>query len=275
MTATVSAEKIKQLRAKTGVGMGKCKKALEESKGDIEEAITLLRKAGIASAVKKGNRETNESLIAVTENATTVAFVEVSAETDFVTKNERFIQFADTIAKELLSTQPSSLEDFFSKPCQNAETIDDFRKEVVSVLGENINIARIFSLNKKAECSYGVYSHMGGKIVTLVELSKSGHDAIAKDIAMHVAAEAPEYLSPNDVPKNIVEREKDVAREQIKGKPENIINKILEGKLRAFYDQMCLIKQGFIKDPALSVEQFAKEKAGAEVTRFVRWQSGE
>lgn len=275
MTATISAEKIKQLRAKTGVGMGKCKKALEEANGDIEQAITILRKAGIASAVKKGDRETKESFIASIEDDSAIALVEVSAETDFVVKNERFVDFSNKLVKNVLSTQPSSMDDFLQQPYENSGTIDDLRKEVIAVLGENINVRRIFCLNKNSERSYGFYSHMGGKIVTIVELSKSGHDDVAKDVAMHVAAESPEYLSSKDVPKEIVERERDVAREQVKGKPENIIDKIIDGKLRAFYDQMCLVNQGFIKDPALSVEKYVKEKADAEVTRFIRWQSGE
>lgn len=279
---TVTASMIKELRDRTGVGMGKCKEALEQAKGDMELAISNLRKAGIASAVKKEGRSTNEGKIATAEENGCVALVEVNAETDFVAKNEKFLHFLENLAKDAAQTSPVSLDAFLQqKYSKDSElTIDQYRATLVQTIGENIQIRRVETVKKGSDRSIGVYSHLGGKIVTLVEISgSSSEDALAKDIAMHVAAAAPEYLSPDQVPEEMINREKDVAKGQVKGKPENIMEKIVAGKLNAFFDAVCLVKQKYIRDDALTIEQLVAARAKETgkplvVSRFIRWSVG-
>jgi elongation factor Ts len=281
--ATITPAMIKELRERTGVGMGKCKEALEEAKGDMELAIANLRKAGMASAVKKEGRETKEGMIGFAENGQTIAIVEANAETDFVVKNERFKQFLHNIAAEVAKTNPHSLEAFLQQKYSKepALTVDQYRATVVQTIGENIQIRRILTLKKAPDHSWGIYSHLGGKIVTAVEISGSGkEEALAKDIAMHTAAAAPEYLSPEKVPQEIIENEKDIARGQIKGKPANIIDKIVDGKVNAYYDANCLIRQKYIRDDSITITDLVN-KRGKEVgkpltvSHFIRWAVGQ
>ncbi len=274
---------IKDLREKTGIGMGKCKEALEEAKGDIELAISNLRKAGMASAVKKEGRATNEGLIGTADDRDVVVLVEVNAETDFVVKNDRFRDFFNTVVQEALRARPASLEAFlagkYSK--EPALTIDQYRATVVQTIGENIQIRRLLILPKSKEKSVGMYSHQGGKIVTVVEITGSGsEEALAKDVAMHVAAAAPEYLSPEKVPQQVLDQEKEIAKSQIKGKPENIIDKIVDGKLKAFYDQACLVCQKYVRDDSVTIAELVGKKAKEtgsplKVTHFIRWSVGQ
>lgn len=279
----VTATMIKELRDRTGVGMGKCKEALEEAKGDMELAISNLRKAGVASAVKKEGRTTNEGMIASAENGKAIAIVEVNAETDFVVKNDRFQEFLKNVTEEVAATQPASLEAFLAQKYSkdSSLTIDQYRALMIQTIGENIQIRRLKVLPKSSSKSIGVYNHLGGKIVTMVEISGSpAQEALAKEIAMHVAAASPEFLTPEKVPANIIEQEKDIARSQIKGKPENIVEKILEGKLNAYYDQACLVRQKFIKDDTLSIADLVAKRAKEAgqtlaVTDFLRWNVGQ
>lgn len=280
--AAVTPAMIKELRDRTGVGMAKCKEALEEAQGDIELAIANLRKAGMASAVKKEGRETKEGMIAAAHNGNTIAIVEVNAETDFVVKNDRFKEFLNNIAEEIAKTNPPSLDAFlqqkFSK--EPSLTVDQYRATVVQTIGENIQIKRFMTLQKNPERSFGIYSHLGGKILTMVEITGSSEEeALAKDIAMHTAAASPEYLSPEAVPQEIIANEKDIAKGQIQGKPANIVDKIVEGKINAFYDTNCLVCQKYIKDDSLTIKdlvnQHAKEKGKVlAVTNFLRWNIG-
>lgn len=273
----ITAEKVKKLRERTGVGMSKCKKALEESKGDIDLAIDNLRKAGMASAVKKEGREANEGLIAFAQNDSHISLIEINSETDFVAKNDKFKEYLQTMAEEILISKPDSLESFLSQKFSKDQnlTVDQYRATIIQLLGENIIIKKIKLIDKKENHSYGLYAHMQGKIVCEVELNGKDQDALAKDIAMHVAAEAPDFLNPEDIPADTVEHEKEIAKEQIKGKPENILEQILQGKINAFFDQVCLTKQKFIKDSKLSVEQFvANQSKDLKVSSFIRWQIG-
>lgn len=284
MSQPVTAALIKELRDRTGVGMGKCKEALEESKGDIELAIANLRKAGIASAVKKEGRTTNEGMIGWAENAKTVALVEVNAETDFVVKNDSFQKFVESIAHEIVKTNPADLQAFLNqKFSQDSHglTIDQFRSTIIQKIGENIQIRRMQTLPKGSDRSIGVYSHLGGKILTVVEISGSaGEEALAKDIAMHVAAAAPEFLAPESVPANIIAHEREIAQSQIKGKPANIIEKIVDGKINAFYDASCLVRQKYIKNDQLTIAELVNQRAKAtgkplKLTNFIRWSVGQ
>lgn len=283
MANQITAAMIKELRERTGIGMGKCKEALEEANGDMELAISNLRKAGMASAVKKEGRATNEGMIGTAEKNSTIAIVEVNAETDFVVKNDRFKHFLESIAAEVAATKPSSLEAFLQQKYSkdHALTIDQYRATVVQTIGENIQIRRIATFTKAPNKSLGVYSHLGGKIITLVEITGSSkEEALAKDIAMHVAAASPEYLAPEKIPTDVVNHEKEIAKSQIKGKPENIIDKIVEGKIKAFYDTACLVCQKYIRDDSLSIADLVNKRskeAGTplSVTHFERWTVGQ
>ncbi len=279
----VTAGMIKQLRERTGVGMGKCKEALVEARGDMELAIANLRKAGIASAVKKEGREAKEGMIVTGANDSTVALVEVNVETDFVVKNDKFQSFTKALVEEICHTSPANLEDFlkqkFSK--DSKLSIDEFRAVTVQSLGENIQIKRLEIFPKKADHSIGIYSHMGGKLVTLVEISGSKDEVeLAKDIAMHIAAEAPEYLSSDEIPERVIEHEKEIAQAQIQNKPPQIQDKIIEGKLKSYFNQACLLNQHFIKDTSITVDELVKKRSkesGKELklVQFLRWKIGE
>jgi elongation factor Ts len=281
--ATVTPAMIKELRERTGIGMGKCKEALEEANGDMELAIANLRKSGMASAVKKEGRETKEGMIGTATNGNVIAIVEVNAETDFVVKNERFKQFLESIAQEVAHSNPPSLDAFLQQPYSKEPglTIDQYRATIVQTIGENIQIRRILTLKKAPDRSVGIYSHLGGKILTAVEMTGSGdEEALAKDIAMHTAAAAPDYLSPEKVPAEIITQEQEIARGQIQGKPANIVDKIIEGKLNAYYDANCLVRQKFIKDDSLTIADLVSKRAKETgkpltLTHFIRWTVGQ
>ncbi len=283
MATEVTAALIKELRERTGIGMGKCKEALEEAKGNMELAIANLRKAGMASAVKKEGRATNEGMIGASENGSAVALVEVNAETDFVVKNDRFKAFLDSLVEEALATKPTSLEAFMQQKYSKdtSLTIDQYRAIVIQAIGENIQVRRVLVMPKPSNKSLGLYSHLGGKIVTLVEITGSNkEEALAKDIAMHVAAASPEYLSPDAVPAAVLESERDIVKGQIKDKPAHMVDKIAEGKIKAYLDANCLICQPYIRDDSLTVAQLVEKHAKngnspLKVTHFLRWNVGQ
>lgn len=283
MSKKVTPEMVKELRERTGIGMGKCKEALDHAGGDMNKAIEILRKSGLASAVKKEGRETKEGLIAVGESTKAVALIEVNSETDFVSQNEKFKHFLKDMAIEAAEIMPHTLETFFKHKCKHdpSLTIDEYRALIVQSLGENIQIKRLLILPKQKDLSIGVYSHMGGKIVAAIELSGGqGHESLARDIAMHVAAESPDYLHPENVPSDVKAKEEEIARSQLQGKPANIIEKIIEGKLKAFYDQVCLICQKYVKDNSMTITQLLLHESKASgktlsVKKFMRWQVGE
>lgn len=279
----VTAAMIKDLRERTGVGMGKCKEALEEANGDIELAIANLRKSGMASAVKKEGRETKEGMIGVADSGKIIAIVEVNAETDFVAKNERFKEFLDNIALEIAKTNPASLESFLQQKYSKEPglTVDQYRATIVQTIGENIQIRRFKIFRKDENHSVGVYSHLGGKIVTAVEISGSDREeALAKDIAMHIAAASPEFLAPEQVPADILAREKEIAEGQVKGKPANIVAKIVEGKINAYYDACCLTRQKYIKDDDFTIAELVQKRGKEQnkslaIVSFLRWNVGQ
>lgn len=280
--ATITADMIKQLRERTGVGMGKCKEALEQAGGDMDLAIDNLRKAGIASAVKKESRDTKEGMILAKETSNCVIVVEANAETDFVVQNERFRNFLNDVAEQILETKPADLDalmnaKFIRDP---SLTVDEFRAGVMQSLGENIKIRRFQSFMKKHDESIGVYSHMNGKILTLVKIEgASGLETLAKEIGMHIAAESPSFLNPSEVPETILEKEREIALSQVQGKPANITEKIVEGKIKAFLDAECLVCQKYVKDNSLSVAEVVEQegkKLGKQLklALFIRWQVG-
>jgi elongation factor Ts len=277
--AEVTIQLIKELRDRTGVGMGACKKALVEASGDLEQAITNLRKAGMATAAKKESRSTNEGLITFGESSDNVALVEINAETDFVVKNDRFQEFSKLIADEVAKTNPASLDDFLKQTIakDGGMTVDEYRTTIIQTIGENIQISRLMTIPKSSSKSVGVYSHMGGKIVVAVEIEgASGAETLAKDVAMHVAAASPEFVNPEAVPGEILEKEKEIIKSQIKGKPENIIDKIIEGKIKAYYKDHCLTEQLFVKDDKKTVsEVVTAHNKDLKIAQFIRWNVGE
>lgn len=278
----VTAEMVKELRERSGVSMGKCKEALDHSNGDMEGAIDFLRKTGMASAVKKEGREALEGLIGFAESDKAVAIVEVNSETDFVAQNERFKQFLKDLCVEASEMKVSTVEELMNTKYSKDPTItlDQYRALTIQGLGENIQVKRMMIIQKSDKVSIGLYSHMGGKIVTAAILEgASGHEAVAREIAMHIAAESPDYLQPSCVPADVKEREAEIAKAQMQGKPANMMEKIVEGKLKAFYDQVCLVCQKFVKDNALTVAAVVEaesKRAGKplSIESFVRWRVG-
>lgn len=278
----ITAALITELRKRTGVGMAKCKEALEGAKGDIELAIANLRKAGIASAVKKEGRETNEGMIGSCASDKAVGIIEVAAESDFVVRNDRFQDFVTHLSELVAQSQPKSLELFLEQPYKAGEdlTVDQYRSTLVQTLGENIQIKRLKVLPKGNNRSVGLYSHLGGKIVTAVSIEgSSNEEALAKDIAMHIAAAAPEYLSQESVPESVVANERDIATSQAAGKPAQMLEKIISGKLEAFYDSNCLLRQPYLRDDRHTVAELVKKRATEtgqplQVVDFLRWGIG-
>lgn len=279
----ITADMIKELRERTGVGMGKCKEALVLSQGDLEKAIDILRKAGMASAVKKEGREAKEGLVLTAEDSHTLAILEANAETDFVTQNDRFKHFVHDCIKQALESKPKSLADLNQQPYfkDRSITIDQYRNLVIQALGENIQLKRLELVHKHKDNSYGIYSHMGGKLVVVVEIEgASGQEDIAKEIAMHIAAENPEYLKPEEIPAHVLAREEEIARSQVVGKPENIVEKIVAGKIKAYGEQVCLVHQKYVKDSTVTVQQFldvCAKKVGKplSIRCFWRWKVGQ
>lgn len=255
----ITSAMIKELRDRTNVGMSKCKDALVRANGSVDKAIEILRKEGMASAVKKEGRETKEGFIDFSETDDAISIVELNCETDFVAQNNAFKVFLSDLAAQAAQSKASSVSELSSQKfiTDKTVTVEQFRNLLVQKFGENIQIRKVERIHKKPHASYGTYSHMGGKILTIVEIdgAKDVKD-LAREVAMHVAAEAPEYLSSHDVPPVVIEKEKEIARSLIKNKPENVIEKIVEGKVAAYYKDVCLEDQPYVKDPSQSVKQF-------------------
>lgn len=282
MATEITIDMIKELRERTGIGMNACKKALMDANGDMELAITNLRKSGMASAVKKEGRATNEGQIGSFEGKEAIALIEVNAETDFVVKNDKFQEFVKNLAEQAAKSRPASLEAFLKEPYakDHAMTVDEFRATLVQTIGENIQVRRVHAIPKKGGHSFGVYSHLGGKILVTVELSGEGEEKLAKDIAMHIAAASPQFLSPDRVPKEVLDHEKEIIRSQVpKDKPDSMKEKIVEGKLQAFFKEQCLTEQPYIRDDKMSVAQLvsARGKESGKtlaIASFTRWDVG-
>ncbi|WJW76575.1 translation elongation factor Ts [Thiohalobacter sp. IOR34] len=272
----ISAAQVKELRERTGSGMMECKKALVEADGDMEAAIEALRKSGLAKADKKAGRVAAEGLIVIEISADgkEAALVEVNSETDFVAKKDEFQDFARQVAKRVLASKPESIEALLEMPLRDGEdtTVDMARKELVAKLGENIGVRR-FEL-VQTDGTLGYYLH-GSRIGVLVEL-EGGDEALARDIAMHVAASRPLSVSADDMPQEVLDKEREiiVAQAQESGKPENIIEKMVEGRIRKFLAEVTLLGQPFVKDPDTTVGKLL-DKSGAKVRSFRRMELGE
>jgi elongation factor Ts len=274
--AEITAAMVAKLREMTGAGLMDCKKALTETGGDIDAAVDVLRKKGVATAGKKGGREAKEGVIAqyIKPGAKTGLLVEVNCETDFVAKNESFKAFTDGIAKTLVENPGADLE--------------AMRVEAVSRMGENIKISRHQRLDVAGNGAVAAYIHTGGKVGVLVEVG-AGKEAtvnteefkqLVRDITLQIAAANPTCVNREEVPADVIAKEKEIATEQVKNKPPQAIAKIVEGKLDKFYQTICLVEQGFVKNGEVTVKEHVAQtgkKLGDEITvrRFVRFQVGE
>lgn len=280
--AEITADMIKDLRIKTGAGLLDCKKALMESAGNLEGAVELLRKSGAAKADKKTGRITSEGRISLKVEGVKAVMVEINSETDFVAKNPEFQTFADEVAALLLQTQSANLESLL-KASFKGSTLEENLKSLIAKIGENISLRRFVQLQASADEVLGSYVHMGNKIAVLVKLKgprEKISETVTRDVAMHVAASAPQYLTRENIPAEIIAKEKEIYLEQIKdsGKPANVLEKIIEGKVAKFADEVCLVNQVFVKDPTgkQSVSQFLKQiDPSISVVEFVRYQVGE
>lgn len=273
----VTAEAVKLLRERTGAGMMECKKALVETNGDLDAAAELMRKAGLAKADKKAARVAAEGVIVIERSADgkRAAIAEVNCETDFVAREQDFQSFAANVAKLALEHRPESLEALSALSLANGSSVDEARRALIAKIGENISVRRFTLL--EAPAVVGVYLH-GTRIGALVAM-KTGDEAVAKDIAMHVAAINPARVAPSDVPAEEIEKERSIFLEQAKsdpktaGKPQEIVDKIIEGKVRKWLSEITLLGQPFVKDDKQTVEQYLK-KAGGEVLSIIRYEVG-
>jgi elongation factor Ts len=273
----VTAEAVKVLRERTGAGMMECKKALVETNGDLDAAAELMRKAGLAKADKKAARIAAEGVIAIERSADgkRAVIVEVNCETDFVAREQDFQQFAANVAKVALAKRPADLDGLLAASLDGGQSIDEARRVLIAKIGENIGVRR-FTLSE-APAVVGAYLH-GTRIGALVAM-KAGDEAVAKDIAMHVAAINPARVSASEVPADEVAKERSIFVEQAAGDPKNtgkpkeIVEKIVEGKVRKWLNEVTLLGQPFVKDDKQSVEQYLK-KAGGEVLATVRYEVG-
>lgn len=263
-------EKIKELREKTGAGMVDCKKALDEAGGDMDKAVELLRKKGIAKAAKRGERDTSEGVVklAVNEDASEGYILELNSETDFVARNEKFQEFADKTIEIIKSQKPADLDALLSAPMGDGATVGENLDTLSGVIGEKLVIKRFDILSTTG--TVAGYSHLGGRIGVLVALSTKGSEELAGDVAMQIAAVNPSYINPEEVPSEETDKEKEIYRAQLlkEGKPENIVEKILEGKINKYYEEVCLTKQEFIKDDKKKICEILGD---TKVEKFIRY----
>lgn len=266
---------VKELRERTGVGMMDAKRALVEVEGKMEEAIDLLREKGMAKAGKKNDRIAAEGLANVYVNGNTAAIVEVNSETDFVAKNEKFQDLVKNIAKLVAENKPADMEEALKIKTETG-TIDSDVIEATQVIGEKISFRRFEILEKDDNAAFGGYLHMGGRIAVLTVIDGTTDEVVAKDVAMHVAAINPRYVSKDQVSQEELDHEKKVLTEQAlnEGKPENIVEKMVIGRMNKFLAEICLVDQPFVKDPDMTVEKFVASKGGT-VKEFVRFEVGE
>jgi elongation factor Ts len=271
----ISAALVKELRERTSAGMMECKKALVETNGDIEAAVEYLRKAGMAKADKKADRTAAEGLIVIetSGDGKKAAMVEVNCETDFVAKDDNFQSFAKEAASIVLNASPADLESLMATKMQNGDSVQDTIKGLIAKIGENMSVRR-FVIMESSEGSIGSYSH-GSRIGVLVDMT-GGDTELAKDIAMHVAASKPVCVSAEQVSPDLIEKEKEIFSAQAaeSGKPPEIVEKMVSGRINKFLKEITLLGQPFVKDPDSTVEKLLKDK-NAAVVAFSRFEVGE
>ncbi len=268
------ASDVKELREKTGAGMLDCKKALEATEGNMDQAIDWLREKGIAKAAKKESRIAAEGLCVIKTEGNNAVILEVNSETDFVAKNEEFVSFVDYLASIVLKNDVDSVEEVLKLEDEN-ETIEQKLIAITAKIGEKISFRRFVKVTKAENEQFGPYLHMGGRIATLV-VTRDANDEVAKDVAMHVAAMNPVCARRDEMPEELLEHEKKVIKEQVmnEGKPEEIAEKMVAGRINKFYKESCLEEQEFIKDSSMTVGDFVKNNGG-EIVSMTRFAVGE
>ncbi|HDT7032307.1 elongation factor Ts [Staphylococcus aureus] len=274
--ATISAKLVKELREKTGAGMMDCKKALTETDGDIDKAIDYLREKGIAKAAKKADRIAAEGLVHVETKGNDAVIVEINSETDFVARNEGFQELVKEIANQVLDTKAETVEALMETTLPNGKSVDERIKEAISTIGEKLSVRRFAIRTKTDNDAFGAYLHMGGRIGVLTVVEGSTDEEAARDVAMHIAAINPKYVSSEQVSEEEINHEREVLKQQAlnEGKPENIVEKMVEGRLRKYLQEICAVDQDFVKNPDVTVEAFLKTKGG-KLVDFVRYEVGE
>ncbi len=287
----ISAVQVKELRTRTGAGIMDCKKALAETNGDLEGAIDFLRKKGLSAAAKKAGRVASEGLVvtAITDDGSAGCLLEVNSETDFVAKNQEFQSFCSELAQVILNSAPADLPALAAEKMDDGRSVDENLKDRIATIGENMAIRR-FTRYSGEGAKVASYIHMGGKIGVLLEVGcptaemagKEEFQELIKDLTMHIAAARPLYLSRDDVAADVLEREKTVYREQAleSGKPEKIIDKIVQGRIEKYFGEICLLEQAFVKDTDVKISKLVKENQtkigeGFEIRSFVRYELGE
>lgn len=271
----ITASLVKELRERTGAGMMDCKKALQKTEGVIEAAIDYLRENGIAKAAKKADRIAAEGLAYIEVKGNKAVILEINSETDFVAKNEKFVALVKNVADAILAAEPKNVEEALQVQAEGG-TVEAVINEGIATIGEKLSLRRFEVLTKTDADAFGAYSHMGGRIGVLTLVEGSTDEEAAKDVAMHIAALAPRYLDESEVPADVLEHEKKVLTEQAlnEGKPANIVEKMIVGRINKFLEEITVVKQKFVKDDSLTVEKFVASKGG-KLAKFVRYEVGE
>jgi elongation factor Ts len=271
----ITASLVKELRQRTDAGMMDCKRALTETNGDMEAAIDLMRTSGAAKAAKKAGRVAAEGLVKInmSTDKKTVTILEVNSETDFVTKGDIFIDFVDMLGTLALKTRPANIKEFLSQTLDNGDSLEKAREDIIAKVGENIAIRRVQTITTDNGV-IGTYKH--GDRIAVVTALEGGDEALAKDIAMHIAANKPECITEAELSTDLLTREKTIFIEQAKesGKPDNIIEKMIVGRMKKFVNEVTLYGQSFVKDPDTTVGKLAQSN-NAQVKSFVRFEVGE
>ncbi len=277
----ITAALVKELREKTGAGMMDCQRALTEANGDMEEAVKILRKKGLSAAAKKAGRTAKDGLvaIAVAEEGRRAGMVELNCETDFVARTEQYQAFAQALADQVAADGAGDVEKVKATryAADPLHTVAEVIASQIATIGENILLSRVGFIKAGPGNKVGSYLHMGGKIGVLVELSESADDDTVKDVAMQIAAAEPRWVTSKEVPAEAVAEEREIAKAQAaaSGKPAQVIEKIADGKVAKFYEQVCLVDQAFVKDPAKKVSAMLAERGNVVVKGFLRFKLGE
>ena len=270
----ITASMVKELREATGAGMLDCKKALEATNGNIDEAIDWLRENGLSKAAKKASRIAADGLAYILLENNEAVIVEINSETDFVAKNEEFIDMVSTIAKYLIASNVTTVEEALNINTEEG-TINDLIVNKTAKIGEKLSLRRFVKITKTDDEVFGSYIHMGGKIASLV-LIEGANEEVAKDVAMHSAAMKPLYVTRNEVPTDVIEKEQEIIKEQAlnEGKPSDIVEKLVAGRINKFYKEICLDEQEFVKDSSMSVANYVKSNNGT-IKNMIRYEVGE
>ena len=270
----ISASLVKELREKTGAGMLDCKKALEANDGNIEAAVDWLREKGISKAAKKSDRIAAEGVAAILVDGNDAVILEMNSETDFVAQNEKFKELVDSVLKTLIKSDVTTVEEALELPCEDG-TVNDLIVSKTATIGEKLSLRRFAKVTKGDNETFGSYIHMGGKIAVLI-VTENTSEEVARDVAMHAAAMRPKYVKTTDVPAEEVAREEEVLKEQAvnEGKPAEIAEKMVKGRINKFYKEICLEEQPFVKDGDINVKTYVKNNGG-EIKAMYRYEVGE